>query len=181
MKTTTTALLADLTQRTQQVLDDARKLKTLDSKALNKKANADSWNALECLEHLCRYGDFYIPEITKCLDAASKKTADNFNSGLLGNYFAKTMLPGAKGMKTFKAMNPAGTTVRENVIETFIKQQEAILDIIARCSYYDLTKIKTSISISNLIKLRLGDTLRVVVYHNQRHMVQAKRASSTAR
>ncbi|RXM56703.1 hypothetical protein BOQ60_25350, partial [Chryseobacterium sp. CH1] len=32
--------------------------------------------------------------------------------------------------------------------------------------YIDLEKTKTSISISKLIKLKLGDTFRFVIYHN---------------
>ncbi|MEO9077333.1 MAG: DinB family protein, partial [Gelidibacter sp.] len=36
----------------------------------------------------------------------------------------------------------------------------------------------TAISISNLIKLKVGDTFRVVVYHNERHLVQANRIST---
>ena len=171
-----TELLSDLKQRTEELLAQARELQNKPQNALAAKPNPTAWNALECLEHLCRYGDFYILEITKRLDSATKKQAENFNSGLLGNYFSKSMLPGAKGMKTFNEMNPLGNTIRENVVQKFIEQQEAMLGILQRCANYDLTKVKTSISISNLIKLRLGDTLRVVIYHNQRHMLQALRA-----
>ncbi len=39
----------------------------------------------------------------------------------------------------------------------------------------NLTKIKTSISISKWIKLRLGDTFRIVIYHNLRHITQVKK------
>jgi hypothetical protein len=38
-----------------------------------------------------------------------------------------------------------------------------------------LGKTKTGISISKLIKLKLGDTFRFVIYHNIRHIEQAKR------
>ena len=39
----------------------------------------------------------------------------------------------------------------------------------------DLNKTKTAISISKLIKLKIGDTFRVVVYHNERHLIQAEK------
>ena len=42
-------------------------------------------------------------------------------------------------------------------------------------SSLDLNKIKTAISISKWIKLKLGDTFRVVVYHNERHIKQANK------
>ncbi|MGB3549023.1 MAG: hypothetical protein WBA17_18760 [Saprospiraceae bacterium] len=40
-----------------------------------------------------------------------------------------------------------------------------------------MNRTKTAVSITKLIRLRLGDTLRVVVYHNQRHVAQALRAA----
>lgn len=39
----------------------------------------------------------------------------------------------------------------------------------------DLTKTKASISLTRLIKLRLGDTLRFFTYHIERHVLQAER------
>ena len=171
-----THLLSDLKQTTEELIAQARELQNKPQNELEAKPSPTAWNTLECMEHLCRYGDFYLPEITKRLDRATKKTTSTFKAGLLGNYFAKMMLPGAKGMKTFNEMNPLGSSVRKDVLAEFIKQQETMLGILQRCAEYDLTQVKTSISISNLIKLRLGDTLRVVIYHNQRHMLQAQRA-----
>ncbi|GJQ05611.1 hypothetical protein [Capnocytophaga canimorsus] len=37
-----------------------------------------------------------------------------------------------------------------------------------------MTQLKTKISISRFLRLRLGDTLQFVVYHNQRHMEQVQ-------
>ena len=39
----------------------------------------------------------------------------------------------------------------------------------------NLDKIKTAISISKLIRLKLGDTFRVLIYHNERHIKQAEK------
>ena len=38
----------------------------------------------------------------------------------------------------------------------------------------DLGKIKIPISIAPFVKIKLGDTLRFIVYHNERHIVQAQ-------
>jgi uncharacterized damage-inducible protein DinB len=37
----------------------------------------------------------------------------------------------------------------------------------------DLNRTKTAISITKLITLKLGDTFRFVITHNERHMAQA--------
>lgn len=85
------------------------------------------------------------------------------------------MLPKEKlnKMKTFQSMNPAGSQLGTEVLEKFLKQQEELLALLEKAKTVDLAKTKTAISISKLIKLRLGDTFRVVIYHNYRHIVQA--------
>ena len=169
-------LLADLKARTMEVIVRVEALQGLSVKELNYKASSDSWSILECIEHLNRYGDFYLPEIGRCI-RDSKKGAEEFKSGWLGNYFAVSMLPKEKlnKMKTFKVMNPAGSKLDQSVIEKFLRQQDQMLELLNAAAKVSLTKNKTAISISKLIKLRLGDTLRVVIYHNQRHVVQAEK------
>ena len=177
MKFIMITLIEDLIEQTRTNMNAAIKLQDLDTEILNRKSDTESWSALECIEHLNRYGDFYIPEINRRLNAATEEKIDEFKSGLIGNYFAKSMQPGQKPMKTLKTMNPAQSSqVRPDVLDVFIAQQKQLLIILQKAQNYNLTRIKTSISISNVLKLRLGDTLRVVIYHNSRHMAQANNA-----
>lgn len=181
MKIPSEKLIDDLVNRTHKILNKAEELKTLQEKSLQWRPAPESWSVLECLEHLNLYGRYYLPEINKCINASkSSQPGHIFKSGWLGNYFANSMLPKEKlnTMKTFKNMNPIHSDLNKNVIDEFISQQRQILNVLEKCRKIDLNKTKTSISISNLIKLKLGDTLRVVIYHNQRHMVQAHKVLS---
>jgi len=177
MKISASALLNELKERTSQHLEYVRTLTLKTEEELNFRASADSWSTLECLEHLNRYGNFYIPEINRNISSAGKSTQSYFKPGILGNYFAKSMLPKEKPnkMKTLKTMNPIHSQLNKDVIDTFIKQQEKMLELLEKAQDIDLEKIKTSISISKLIKLKLGDTFRFVIYHNERHIEQIKR------
>lgn len=170
-------LLQDLLDRTQEIKHKAEGFKTLPLETLDWKSSPDSWSILECLEHLNRYGDYYIPEIENRIATSQHRSAENFKSGWLGDYFAKTMLPREKlnKMKTFTSMNPVGSKQNMDTLKTFLNQQQAILNLLDKSKEVDLNKTKTGISISKWIKLRLGDTFRVVIYHNQRHMAQAER------
>ena len=179
MKILSLDLIADLIQRTKDNLNQVIAFQELKLVALNKKVNPKSWSALECIEHLNRYGDFYLPEIEQRMRKAKKSNPKtSFKSGLLGNYFAKAMLPKEKlnKMKTFKSMNPLDSHLDKTVLTKFIDQQRKMLELLQFAKEIDLTKTKTSISISKLIKLRLGDSFRVVIYHNQRHLLQASLA-----
>lgn len=170
-------LIEELTQMTQKHLEEVGKLVHKDEDQMNWRPEADSWSTLECLEHLNRYGDFYLNEIATRMKSGSQKQPDLFKSGWLGDYFAKSMLPKEKlnKMKTFKNMNPMGSELDMKVVSKFKAQLEEMLQLLETAKSMDLTRTKTGITISNLIKLRLGDTFRVVIYHNERHMVQVKR------
>ncbi|MFM7022373.1 MAG: hypothetical protein ACKOXB_05295 [Flavobacteriales bacterium] len=54
-------------------------------------------------------------------------------------------------------------------------QQKQTLELLEAAGKVDLKKVKTSVSISKFIRLRLGDTFRFVIYHNQRHIAQAQK------
>lgn len=171
-------LLNDLNNRTTQIISELSYFTSLSESELNQRRTPKSWSILECIEHLNLYGDFYIPEIKNRIENARHPDRNEFQSSWLGNYFAESMLPGESGklnkMKTFKEMNPLGKKLDVSVLTRFLDQQHQLLKLLEMARKVDLSKTKTSISISKWIKLRLGDTLRVVIYHNQRHMLQAK-------
>ena len=177
-----TDLLQDLLKRTQENINMAELFKTLPLETLNWKKSPESWSVLECLEHLNRYGDYYIPEIEKQIESSHHLSREKFKSGWLGNYFAESMLPKEKlnKMKTFKTMDPKGSTLDMASVHKFMDQQKAMINLLDKASGVDISKTKTGISISKWIKLRLGDTFRVVIYHNQRHLAQAERVLKEA-
>ena len=184
MKIKTAALIKELQDFIKNHLSVAKKLLELDNNLLNYKADASVWSVLETIEHLNLYGNFYIPEIRKRIEESTCRSASSFfKSGLIGNYFAKSMLPKEQlnSMKTFKNMNPNGSILEKITLENFILQQNEMLQLLALAQKINLTKTKTSISISSLIKLRLGDTFRVCVYHDERHIQQAERAVDEAK
>ncbi|TNE27438.1 MAG: DinB family protein [Bacteroidetes bacterium] len=175
MKGTSSQLINDLEKRTRQLISWAESLQSMDESALNRKEEEGRWSVLECLEHLNRYGDFYLPEIQSRMETAAKIPSAQFKSSWLGEYFADSMIAKEKlnAMKTFKSMNPMGSSLTIATLNKFIEQQHQMLRLLHNARSVNLSKVKTSISISKFIKLRLGDTFRVVIYHNERHRLQA--------
>lgn len=175
-------LLNELKNYVQYHISFSKSILEIKEDILQSKQNEKSWSVLDCLEHLNLYGDFYIPEITKRIHQSKKKHNPKFKSGFLGNKFAIDMLPKAnmKTMNTFKSKNPIYTSLaKEKVILKFISQQEEILKLLEIASTKNLTKIKTAITLP-LLKFKLGDTFRFVIHHNERHIVQAKKALKNA-
>lgn len=170
-------LLQSAIEQTRQNINQVEPLKNMDLKYLTWKENPDSWNILECLEHLNLYGDFYLPQIENSIKESNTKNEVEFRSGILGNYFAKTMLPKEKlnKMKTFKNKNPLNKKLDKSVIEKFIDQQMQLLNLLSQSEKVSLNKIKIKTSISNFIALKLGDTFQFFINHNIRHMKQIER------
>ena len=179
MKMSSHALLDDLSRRASAAAATVKTYRDLPHAGLNFKASAETWSILECLEHLNLYGDFYLPEIERSILATPESDNRSFKPGVLGNYFAKLMQqdPNRKGkkMKAPKDKTPAASELTVTTIDRFLKQAEHLQHLLQLAEKADLTKTKTAISLSKMIRLRLGDTLRFYVYHVERHVAQAER------
>ena len=171
-------LLQELLEITTENLKVVENLKNESLASLNWKQETKSWSVLECIEHLNRYGNFYVPEITNKIEASKHVNSTVFKSNWLGNYFSKSVMYSEQlnKMKTFKSMNPLNSSLTIKTLDHFIKHQHQLIDLLTKSKSVNLDKTKTAISISKLIKLKLGDTFRVVIYHNQRHIKQAEKA-----
>lgn len=130
------------------------------------------WNAFA---HLNRYHDFYIPEIKKSINENWPRENSKFYPGLIGNLFVNTIRTkrNIKKMKTQKRMDPLGSMLSKQSLRQFIFDQNQLITLLQDAKKVNLNKSKTAISISKQIKMKLGDTLRFVVYHNERHVLQA--------
>jgi hypothetical protein len=125
------------------------------------------------------YGNFYLPEIEQQILAQKNITQSTvFRSGLIGNYFANLMQVKdgkVKKMKSPKDKNPCNSVLATTTLDRFLKQQERLITLLVQAQNIDLTKTKTAISLTPLIRLRLGDTFRFLIYHIERHVLQAER------
>jgi uncharacterized damage-inducible protein DinB len=145
----------------------------LTEEQLLRQPEPGKWSIAQCLWHLNSYGDFYFPLIDRNL----VNNTDNgvFNPGWFGSYFVKMMNPvTGKKYKAFKAHTPPPQPDAYTTVATFINQQEQLMGFLKRAREANLG-VRLPISISTLIKLKLGDVLQFIVMHNERHMQQASR------
>lgn len=143
---------------------------------LNWRKNPNSWNILECVEHLNLYGEYYLPAIKVALQSVRSQRVMYFKSGIIGGYFAKSMLPKVKlnKMKTFKDKDPINRSLDREVLKRFLNQQTELLLLLNISKEVDLNKVKVPISICKFLKLKLGDVFLFFVNHNLRHMEQVR-------
>ena len=176
-------LLSQLQEQTEQFLTQATsEWQMMNSSNLLRQAGENKWSAAQCLAHLNSYGRYYLPEIKLAIESAKHKSleaAEEFKTGLLGNYFTKMMLPKEgkqKKMKSPKDHQPVADLNVDKVVSEFIDQQERLIVLLEEARKINLDKARVPISIAKFIKLKLGDVFMFVVAHNHRHVLQAQRA-----
>jgi hypothetical protein len=145
------------------------------------KVSENSWNISEIFAHLNSYAAYYHENfLLKIKNTSFTTPSENFISSPLGRSAWKSMkLGNAKNvkrkMKSPKIYNPRldKKLLSGKDVEQFEANLEQLSGIIESSQKVNLRRIKIPISISKIIRLRLGDALLFVVYHNQRHLQQA--------
>lgn len=177
---------------TKDLFDEIRKITLTDLELVNKKLmylNKEqlswrptefSWSIEDVLAHLNEYARFYHKAFNEKIDQTKFKTPiEDFISSPLGRSAWKSMkLGNAKNVKRkFKSMrsyNPIAESslIKGNEIEVIQNELNELLNIIEKAATVSLRRVKIPISISKIIRLRLGDALLFVAYHNERHFQQ---------
>ncbi len=154
---------------------------SLSSEQRKWKIDKGTWDINEIFMHLNDYASYYHSTIISKINKTKfKEPAEIFVSSPLGRAAWKSMKLGnlkniKRKIKSPKQYNPVfnNKTYNLQALEEFTEKQEEMLKIIDLAACVNLKKVKIPISISKIVRLRLGDTLLFVNYHNQRHIQQA--------
>ncbi|RYY22063.1 MAG: DinB family protein [Chitinophagaceae bacterium] len=173
----TNDLLEELKAETRQFIMETKILLQHDPELLTRQPVPGKWSIAQILEHLNAYGRFYIPVIGKALNESQLPPDVLYSSGWLGNFFTNSMKPTPdkvikNKMKAMKNYTAPPDLDSKAVIDEFLQQQQAFLNLLEIAGKKNIAKIRIPITITKLIRLRLGDTFRFLVAHNQRHFVQ---------
>lgn len=178
---TTLELRSTLSEITNNNLQQATSwMSKLSEKQLNWRPNPGIWSIAEVIAHLNSYARYYHPTIQKKIETTRFRTAkEDFMSSPLGRSAWKSMKLGRlnnvkRKFKAPKGHNPSvdPTLVQGTEVKDFLTQQQELLLIIESSAEVNARKVKIPISISKIVRLRLGDALLFIVYHDERHMHQ---------
>jgi uncharacterized damage-inducible protein DinB len=179
MKYNSNALLDSLQADVRQIILQANQLENLQTELLNQQPAADKWSVAQVLEHLNIYSRYYINAIEQKLHLNQSGPNVDFHTGWLGNYFTNLMKPMddnkiAKKMKAPKNAVPSSQPNAKAILAEFINHQHHLLNLlqIAKTANLEFNRIPTSLS--KFISLKLGDTFRFFIAHEQRHFVQVE-------
>ena len=145
------------------------------------KPNKNAWSINEIFAHLNEFVRFYHPTFTQAI-ASTKHTdpIDVYLPSPLGKSAWKSMKLGnvkniKRKFKSARSYNPSidKSLIKGEDVANFEIAQKELLDIFETARNVNLRKVKVPVSISKIIRFRLGDALLFVTYHNERHLQQA--------
>lgn len=178
---TTSELIKTVSNITLENIDTINKLvSNLNEDQLKWRPDQGFWNISEVLSHLNEYSRYYQPTFKKKIASTRfTSTKEAFLSSPLGRSAWKSMkLGNVKNIKRkFKAQKGYNPSIDSSLLtgrefEDFIKHQTDLQSIIELAQTVNMKRVKIPISISKIVRLRLGDALLFVVYHNERHVQQ---------
>jgi len=177
-------LLDRLVGMTQSLTDEARReFGTLSGKQMNWKPKDKSWSISQCLAHLNAFYRYYIPVFNgKISNTRFTTPTTHFMSSPLGYAVSVSIKLGKlknvkRRLKSSKDHNPVinKSLPTENALQEYLEHQRNFIDTIIAASRINLRKAKCPLSVRPVVKLNIGDSLIYMVYHNERHIEQAKR------
>jgi hypothetical protein len=156
---------------------------TLDNDLLYKQPAPDKWSVNQCLQHLNVTGCHYLPRIKTAIEGAvgsCQKGTETYRSSWISEMavnYTKPLADGAipKPMKAFKKeFNPILSEYKQtSAIPEFLKQKKQLLHYLRQARQVNLGKNKVT-SLLPILRFRLGDAFRLLIAHEQRHVLQAK-------
>ncbi|MBS1947631.1 MAG: DinB family protein [Bacteroidetes bacterium] len=170
--------LAELIDRTEIITSNTRSFFRLDHEQLNYKPASDKWSISEIYQHLNSINRVYNSNILQKVSSAPDSNIAYCKSGWMGDWVYEKLMPRPDGTvykinspKNFRSVS--GACDAFDMLNEFIEQQNVMHDILTNISTKNLNRNKIPFYLSKLLKFRLADTLRFIVAHNERHLMQA--------
>lgn len=172
-------LLNELVKDVQRIKESAQFFQSSDQTKLAYSPDKSKWSVVQILEHLNAYNRHYLPLIEKHVSIVTHSKNPIFTPGFWGDMFTKKMKPTnvyeiKNKMKAMKAYTFPNSLHVDSVLQEFLSHQDKFMRLLEMAKGSDLNAIHIPITLTSLVKLKLGDMFRFLIAHEQRHMIQAR-------
>jgi hypothetical protein len=180
-----TSLITELLDRTELLKANTQVFFRLTDEQLRYRPAPGKWSIAEIYGHLNLSLDANIRAILSRITKAPDTPGDEYTSGWLGDWAYFVIMPRPDGsvfrLKATKSRcpDPAKLDGRE-ALGVFQRHCDSLDDILRHVANKDLRRIRIPFFMPRLVRLRLGDVLRSLVAHGERHLLQAHRVMGLA-
>jgi len=173
--------LANLIAATNNIASETRSaFGQLTPSQLNWKPGAERWSVAQCFDHLLNSNMGYFPIIESVLAGRKQTLWESMPvlPGLAAKLLLKSLDPAStRKLKAPKRFEPAQSDISPSVINDFVDQQGKLVDRMKATEPLNLEKIIITSPALGAITYSLMNADRVIVVHEQRHFLQAKRVT----
>jgi uncharacterized damage-inducible protein DinB len=173
-------LITELLDRTELIKAGSAAFLRLTDEQLSLSPGPGSWSIVEVFAHLNLSNEIYIRYILPKVTLGPDQPSDEFRSSWLGDWAYERIVPRADGsifkMKTAKSVLPVKPKEDyKEVLHNFHRACDAMDDILRHSATKDLRRIRIPFHFIPFLHFSLGETLRFIIAHNERHLLQAQR------
>lgn len=177
---TTTLRQADIPQllpELEQVTGQVQHLfGALTGVQLNWKPSATEWSIGQCLDHLVITNTAYFPTFQQCIEGKKQATFWErlpWFPAFCGKMMIRVLDPAnPQRVQAPRAFQPVSSTVRAEIVSTFVAQQEQMIELMRASQALPVTKMIITSPAASWITYSLLDACRILVVHEQRHLLQ---------
>ena len=153
----------------------------LTEEQLNWQPAPGCWSIGQCLEHLCVTNECYLPPISAALREKPRSQVEEITPGWLGGWFIRNFAepsPNSKRASAPGKIRP-GPRTDLSVLDRFLSGNQACRDLILRARGNDVNRIRFWNPFLPGLRFTVGTGLQIVVSHERRHLLQAKRVKDS--
>jgi hypothetical protein len=165
------ALIQELERQTAEVEGLAA---PLTDERFFQRTSSGKWSVAEHLAHLTVSNRPYLESIGVAVERARAKgwlRPGPYRGGWLMNRFTRSMEPPvARGMKTFKQLEPPANLDRSEVMSDFRAAQEDMVASLREADGVDLGRAKLRSPFLKLLKMSVIGAYDFLAAHNRRHI-----------
>jgi hypothetical protein len=151
---------------------------------LNWKPGEDRWSVAQCLEHLIVANKGYFSTLESIVKGERKPSLIEripVLPKLWGKLVVKSQNPSnTRKYKAPKSFQPSQSNLRETIVNDFVDQQHRVMDFMKASRALDLEAIVITSPAVSFVTYSLMDAYRLIVVHEKRHILQAKRVKEEA-
>jgi len=173
------ALLADLAA----TRDDAQALvRSLSEEEGMRPSSNGGWSVAECLDHLANANRVYIDSMREPATRARAQARLRRKAalpGLVGRLFVSSLEPPPKlwsKLKAPKKIRPRSSPPLNESFLAFLESHDRAVEFIRANADLDLASIRFANPFIQRVRFSLATGLHVIVAHERRHLLQARRA-----
>jgi len=172
--------LSTLLAEGRRLADEAsRAFGRLSPEQINWKPSAGEWSIGQCFDHLLLSNQGFFPIIEEVLSGRRRPRAWErmpLLPGFLGRLLIATLRPGSgRKARARPAFHPSSSQIAPGIVARFLEQQGRLLALMESTSGLDLDGITITSPVSRVITYSLMDAYRIVVVHEENHLLQATR------